>query len=108
MENGETLVAAAARETLEEAMATVEVGEVFAIVDVVHARQVHMMFRATLVGDSYGAGLESLETELFLEEEIPWPDIAFPSVRFSLEKWFEDRRTGHRGLHCTVFDRRLR
>lgn len=108
MENGETLVAAAARETLEEAMATVEVGELFAIVDVVHARQVHMMFRATLVGDSYGAGLESLETELFLEEEIPWPDIAFPSVRFSLEKWFEDRRTGHRGLHCTVFDRRLR
>ena len=67
-----------------------------------------MMFRATLVGDAYGAGLESLETEMFLEEEIPWPDIAFPSVRFSLEKWFEDRRTGYRGVHFTVFDRRLR
>lgn len=108
MENGETMAQGAARETLEEALATVEVGELFAVVDVVHARQVHMMFRATLVGDSYGAGLESLEAEMFLEEQIPWPDIAFPSVRFSLEKWFEDRRTGYRGVHSTVFDRRLR
>jgi len=108
MENGETLSQGAARETLEEALATVEVHELFAVVDVVHARQVHMMFRASLLGETYGAGLESLETQLFLEAEIPWPDIAFPSVRFSLEKWFEDRRTGHRGVHCTVFDRRLR
>ncbi len=108
MENGETMAQGAARETLEEALATVEVGELFAVVDVVHARQVHVMFRAKLVDEKYGAGHESLETRLFLENEIPWPDIAFPSVKFSLEKWFEDRGTGHRGLHATVFDRRLR
>jgi ADP-ribose pyrophosphatase YjhB (NUDIX family) len=108
MENGETMAQGAARETLEEAMARVDVGELFAAVDVVHARQVHVMFRARLLEEKFGAGLESLETRLFLEEEIPWPDIAFPSVKFSLEKWFEDRRTGHRGLHSTVFDRRLR
>jgi len=108
MENGETMAQGAARETLEEALATVEVGELFAAVDVVHARQVHVMFRAILLEERFGAGHESLETRLFLEEEVPWPDIAFPSVRFSLEKWFEDRRTGNRGLHTTVFDRRLR
>jgi len=108
MENGETMAQGAARETLEEAMARVEVGELFAAVDVVHARQVHIMFRAKLASEEFGAGLESLEARLFLEEEIPWPDIAFPSVRFSLERWFEDRRTGFRGLHTTVIDRRLR
>jgi ADP-ribose pyrophosphatase YjhB (NUDIX family) len=106
MENGETLQQGAARETLEEALATVEVGELFAIVDVVHAHQVHMMFRASMVGDEFGAGHESLEARMFLEDEIPWQDISFPSVRFSLEKWFEDRRTGERRLHHTSFDRR--
>lgn len=106
MENGETLQQGAARETLEEAIATVEIGDLFAIVDVVHAHQVHMMFHAQMVGDEFGAGLESLEARMFLEEEIPWQDIAFPSVRFSLEKWFEDRRTGSRRLHHTAFDRR--
>jgi ADP-ribose pyrophosphatase YjhB (NUDIX family) len=108
MENGETMSQGAARETLEEALAQVEVGELFAVVDVIHARQVHVMFRAKLLDETFGAGHESLETRLFLEDDIPWPDIAFPSVRFSLEKWFEDRRTGYRGLHSTVFDRRLR
>jgi ADP-ribose pyrophosphatase YjhB (NUDIX family) len=98
----------AARETLEEAMATVEMGELFAIIDVVHARQVHMMFRARMIDESFGAGLESLETKLFLEEEVPWADIAFPSVRFALEKWFEDRSLDRRMLHSTVLDRRLR
>lgn len=107
MENGETMQQGAARETLEEAMATVEMGELFAIIDVVHARQVHMMFRATMVGEEFGAGLESLETKLFLEEEVPWADIAFPSVRFALEKWFEDRSLDRHMLHSTVLDRRL-
>jgi hypothetical protein len=83
-------------------------GELFAIIDVVHARQVHMMFRARMIDESFGAGLESLETKLFLEEEVPWADIAFPSVRFALEKWFEDRSLDRRMLHSTVLDRRLR
>ena len=65
-----------------------------------------MMFRASMVGDEFGAGHESLEARMFLEDEIPWQDISFPSVRFSLEKWFEDRRTGERRLHHTSFDRR--
>ena len=103
MENDETLQEAAARETQEEALATVEIGELFAIVDVVRARQVHMMFRARLVGDAYGVGHESLETELFDVAEIPWDDIAFPSVRFALETWLEDRRQGRIGLHMTAF-----
>lgn len=103
MENNETLREGAARETLEEAMAHVEVGDLCAIVDVVRAKQVHMMFRATLIGDRFDAGHETLEAKLFAEEEIPWSEIAFPSVRFSLETWLEDRRTGQTRLHETAF-----
>jgi len=106
MENEETLQEGAARETLEEALAEVEVGEMFAVVDVVRARQVHVMFRARLIGDAYGVGYESLETRLFTENEIPWDDIAFPSGRFALEAWLEDRRLGRTGLlHMTTFRR---
>lgn len=103
MENGETLQEGAARETLEEAEAQVEVGELFAIVDVVRAQQVHMLFRARMLDDRYGAGHESLEVRLIDPDDIPWDDIAFASVRFGLEAWLEDRRTGRPRLHTTAF-----
>ena len=103
MENGETLAEGAARETREEALAEVEIRELCAIMDVLRARQVHMFFRARLVGDTFGAGHESLETQLFLEEEIQWDEIAFPSVRFALETWFEDRRLKKPRLHTTAW-----
>jgi ADP-ribose pyrophosphatase YjhB (NUDIX family) len=103
MENGETLQEGAARETLEEAEAQVEVGELFAIVDVVRAQQVHMLFRARMLNERYGAGDESLEVRLIEPDDIPWDDIAFASVRFGLEAWLEDRRTGQPRLHTTAF-----
>ena len=97
MELGETLANAAARETLEEACATVEMGHLFASVDIVDAGQVHLFFTGKLIGD-YGVGEESLDTQLFSEEEIPWDDLAFKSGRFALKKFFEDRGTNH-GVH---------
>ncbi len=103
MENEETLQEAAARETQEEAEATVEVGDLFAIIDVVRARQVHMMFRTRMIGAAYDAGAENLETVLIDPDDIPWDDIAFPSVRFALEMWLEDQRRGRVGLHMTAF-----
>lgn len=89
MELGETLAAGAARETLEEACATVAMGRLFASVDVVDAGQVHLFFSGELISD-YGVGEESLETELFSEQEIPWDQLAFRSGRFALQKYFED------------------
>ena len=97
MELGETLANGAARETLEEACATVEMGHLFASVDIIDAGQVHLFFTGKLIGD-YGVGEESLETQLFSEEEIPWDDLAFKSGRFALKKFFEDRGTNH-GVH---------
>lgn len=105
MENGETLIQGAMRETMEEAMARVAIRDLFAVVDVVHARQVHIMFRATLLEGGFGAGAESLEVALFEPEEIPWDDIAFLSVRFALEKCLEDRAAGIERLHTIALDR---
>ena len=97
MELGETLSGGAARETLEEACATVEISHQFATVDVVDAGQVHVFFYGKLVG-GFGVGEESLETRLFSEDEIPWDDLAFHSGRFALEKYLEDRGTNN-GVH---------
>jgi ADP-ribose pyrophosphatase YjhB (NUDIX family) len=92
LEIGESMHAAAARETAEEALADVEVGSLLCIVNVLHAAQVHVMFRGTLRDERHGAGTESLETGLYAEDEIPWSEIAFASNRFALERYFEDRR----------------
>ena len=86
MENGETLQAAAARESWEEALARVDVGTLLAVVNVVHAHQVHIMFRAVLPSAEYGVGAESLEVRLYRPADIPWPEIAFPSVEFALRR----------------------
>ena len=101
MENDETLEAGAARETLEEALATVEILDLFAVVNVVHARQVHMFFRARLLGDDFGAGDESLEVALYSEENIPWEEIAFRSGKFALRSFFADRKDSRTGMHLT-------
>ena len=101
MELGESLAAGAARETLEEACAEIEIGHLFASVDVIHAGQVHLFFTGTLAGD-YGVGEESLETRLYSEDEIPWDDLAFPSGRFALHKYFEDQGQNN-GVHTLVW-----
>lgn len=98
MELGETVAAAAARETLEEAEARVEVGALIAVVDVVQARQVHMFFAGTLHEPKFGAGHETLDAGLYTPDDIPWDDIAFPSVRIALEQFIRNRSSGRDDL----------
>ncbi len=104
MEIAETLQQAAARECHEEALARVEIGDICAIVHVLHAHQVHVMFRATLTDPSFGVGVESLEVKLCDEHELPWPEMAFPSVVFTLRRYFADRTAGRSELHFTTID----
>jgi len=106
MENGETTQEAARRESREEALAEVEIGSLLAVVHVLHADQVHVMFRARLPKPEFGAGAESLEVMLYDEDSIPWRDIAFRSVDFALRRYFEDRRTGLEQHHFTAIDLR--
>ena len=95
MENGETTAEAAARETLEEAKARVEIGELYAMYNLPHIDQVQLLFRARLLDLDFSPGVESLEVELFREEEIPWELLAFRPVKFALQDYFADRKQRH-------------
>jgi ADP-ribose pyrophosphatase YjhB (NUDIX family) len=106
MENGETTQEAARRESVEEALAEVEIGSLLAVVHVLHADQVHVMFRARLPRPEFGVGAESLEVRLCGEAEIPWQDIAFRSVDYALRRYLEDRRAGFERHHFTTIDLR--
>jgi len=99
MENGETTVEGAVRETLEEANAKIEVLGLYALFNIPHINQVYMLFRARLLDLDFSAGAETLETRLFNEDEIPWNEIAFVTVRRTLKHYFNDRRTGEFRFH---------
>lgn len=99
MENGETTAEAAARETLEEACATVEIIAPFAMINVAHISQVHLFYRARLSSPDYGPGIESLDVSLVSEKEIPWDEIAFRSISTCLSLFFADRRRGKFDFH---------
>jgi ADP-ribose pyrophosphatase YjhB (NUDIX family) len=99
MENGETTAEAAKRETLEEANARIAIGDLYSMYSVPYINQVHILFRARLLDLDFAPGQESLEVRLFSESEIPWDEIAFRPVRFSLEHYFAERSSGNFSLH---------
>jgi len=104
MENGEALQDAAARESMEEALARVQIGSLLAIVNVLRAHQVHIVFRAQLLDTDFAAGPESLEVGLYEASEIPWPEIAFLSVEFALRRFLADREAGCEQTHFRDID----
>lgn len=99
MENGETTTEAAIRETLEEANARIEIGDLYSMYSLPFINQVHLLFRARLLDLDFSPGPESLEVKLFSENEIPWDEIAFRPIKFSLEHYFADRHKGHFSFH---------
>ncbi len=99
MENGETTEEAAARETLEEASARVRIHGLYTVLSLPHVSQVYMMFRSELTDLDFGPGSESLEVALFREAEIPWDELAFPTISRTLKAYFQDRREGIFPLH---------
>ena len=106
MELGETLIQGAKRETFEEACAEVEIGNLFCIVDVIGAGQVHAFFKAKLIGN-FSPGEESLDTQLYKNDEIPWDEMAFESGVFALKKLLQDKGRDN-GIHYHKIDRRKR
>jgi len=101
MENEETTMEAAARETREEALAEVDIQGLYSMIDVPHINQVHLFYRAQLLDGRFGAGEESLETQLFHPSRIPWSEISFPTVRKTLELFLSDMKTQQFGVHVT-------
>lgn len=92
MENGETTEQAALRETWEEAKARVQSQTLYMLFNLPHINQVYMFFRAELSDLDFAAGEESLEVRLFHEHEIPWDELAFPTIGKTLKQYFIDRK----------------
>ena len=99
MELGETTAEGALRETDEEAGAQIELGELFTLMNVPRVGQVHLFYRARLLSERFNPGHETIEARLFREDEVPWDEIAFRTVRETLQCYFADRRRGRFGFH---------
>jgi ADP-ribose pyrophosphatase YjhB (NUDIX family) len=84
LEEGETVEQGIRREAREEARADIELRGLLGVYSIPRVSQVQLMFRARLRSPEVSAGEETLEVRLASWGEIPWEDIAFPSVRWAL------------------------
>jgi ADP-ribose pyrophosphatase YjhB (NUDIX family) len=104
MELGESTSEGAARETIEEAGALFNMGELLTVMSVPRVGQVHLYYLAELISDQFNPGFETQEARLFLESEIPWEELAFRTVQETLKHYFEDRQTGEFKVHAFNID----
>ena len=84
LELNETAAEGALREAWEEARARLELDQLLAVYSIPRISQIQLIYRARLVSAEVSPGPETQETGLFLWDEIPWEDIAFPSVHWAL------------------------
>ena len=90
LEHGETLAEGAAREANEEAGAEISLDGVLALYNISRIGQIQVMFRGRFAGAvEFAPGIESLDVRLFAWDEIPWNELAFPSVCWALNAWRE-------------------
>jgi ADP-ribose pyrophosphatase YjhB (NUDIX family) len=90
MELGETLEEGAAREAMEEAEAAIMIEGILGVFSIARIGQVQIIFRARFADagpPAFAPGPESEEVRLFSWDEIPWDEIAFPSVHWALRAW---------------------
>ena len=75
----------AMRESLEEANAKIEIDQMLATYHIKRISFVQLIFRAKLIDPNIKAGEESLEVKLFSWNEIPWQDLAYPTIEWALK-----------------------
>ena len=94
LEVNESTMAGAAREAFEEACARISIEGLLAVYDIPRISQVQVIYRARLAEPGFGPGPESLEVRFFGWDEIPWDDLAFPSVHWSLRHFRDWHESG--------------
>lgn len=106
MELGEATEHAAARETLEEAEAEVDIINLYAVFTLTRVSQVYVVFRGSMRTETHGPGQESTDTKLVHPDDIPWDSLAFPVIKEILTRYVHDRRRGTFGVYYGVIERR--
>lgn len=87
MELGETTAQGAVREVWEEAQARIAIESLIGVYEIPHISHVNIIYRARMLTAEYAPGIESEAVQLTTWETIPWAELAFPSVRWSLERF---------------------
>jgi ADP-ribose pyrophosphatase YjhB (NUDIX family) len=95
LELNETTADGARREAWEEARAKIEIDGLLAVYSIPRLSQVQVIYRARFAAPGIEPGPESLEVGMFAWDEIPWSDIAFPSVRWALGHYREIGEAEH-------------
>ena len=89
MEERETTIEGAMREAREEACAEIRIDALLGVYSIPRISQVQLIYRAELLSPDIAAGPESEAVGLFALHEIPWEDLAFPSVHWALHHYHE-------------------
>jgi len=89
LEEHESTAEGARREAWEEAQAQIEIDSLLAIYELPQISQVQMVFRARLVTPEIAPGPESAEVGLFAWDQLPWDELAFPTVHWALHHYRE-------------------
>jgi ADP-ribose pyrophosphatase YjhB (NUDIX family) len=87
LELNESTEEGACREAWEEARARIEIDALLAVYNIPHISQVQLMYRARLLSPDVEAADETSEVRLFSWEEIPWGELAFPTVESALQQY---------------------
>lgn len=89
VDRGETLEAAARRETREEVGLDIEIDRLLGAYSFEASEVVVVTFAARAVGGAPIVGDESLEVSLFAPDELPWDQLAFPSTELALKQYLK-------------------
>jgi ADP-ribose pyrophosphatase YjhB (NUDIX family) len=81
----------ARREAKEEADCEIVLDALLAVYSVPRISQVQLIYRGRLKTPRFAPGAESLEVALFAWEDIPWTELAFPSVTWALNHYRETK-----------------
>lgn len=90
LENGESIEEGALRETQEEAKLLVKDVQLFNVISVPRINQIYTFFTGLVVNDDFGPTPESSEVKLFHIDDIPWDDLAFRTVRMTIELYLKE------------------
>lgn len=99
MENDETAIEAAIRETDEEAGARLQTPQLYTVFSLPHVNQVYMMYRAQLADLDFEPGAESLKAAMYRQDQIPWSNMAFAVIEHTLRLYYQDLARGAFTVH---------
>ncbi|MEM9233492.1 MAG: NUDIX hydrolase [Pseudomonadota bacterium] len=100
LETGESTEVGARREAWEEAGARLELDRLLAIYSIERISQVQLMYRARLTNpETIAPGPESEELQLVAFEDVPWTELAFPTVSWALKDWHATKSQADFAVH---------